>query len=176
METLPKTKSELMQQLNQSWKKLEKVLEPLSDEQITTRHDQVGWSIKDHLDHLAVWEEGVAALLERKPRQAAMGLDAADEKDLHDETKFDDQNAKIRERTKSRSLAQTRAALHASREHLERALGPLKDADLFKSYSYYQPDEHFDDSGNPVIGWIVGNSSGHYLEHLPWIEAIASSR
>ncbi len=170
METLPQTKSELLEQLHQSWANLEQALEPLSDEQITTLRDRVGWSIKDHLDHLSVWEEGIAALLERKPRIEAMGVDAATAENASE----DEINAIIRERTGSRSLSETRAALRASRAHLVRALDALNDADLFRGYSYYQPDETGEDSGRPIISWIVGNSSGHYLEHLPWIQAIAS--
>lgn len=174
METLPQTKSELLERLNQSWKKLERALEPLRDEQITSQRDRVGWSIKDHLDHLSVWEEGIAALLERKPRLTAMGLDAAATEGLGGETLFDEMNAKIRERTKSRSLSETRTALRASREHLVRALDGLRDADLFRGYSYYQPDETGEESSKPIMDWVVNNSSGHYLEHLPWMQAIAS--
>lgn len=174
MVALPQTKSELLEQLQQSWIKLEKALAPLSDEKIVSLRDQVGWSIKDHLDHLSIWEEGIAALLERKPRLAAMGVDAEIAENASDETVFDEINAKIRERTELRTLSETRAALRASREHLVRALAALNDADLFRSYSYYQPHETGEDSGRPIIGWVIGNSSGHYLEHLPWIQAIAS--
>ncbi len=170
METLPQTKSELLDQLNQSWTKLEQALARMSDEQMTKRRDQVGWSVKDHLDHLSVWEEGIVAMLERKPRFAAMGVAAATLENASE----DEVNAMIREHTRSRNLSETRAALRASRQHLERALGKLNDSDLLRPFSYYQPNDPRQDRGNPVIGWIVGNSSGHYLEHLPWIQAIAS--
>ncbi len=170
MEALPQTKSELLEQLDQSWAALEQALEPLSDEQITTLRDRVGWSIKDHLDHLSVWEEGIAALLERKPRLAAMGLDAATAENASE----DEINAMIRERIGSRGLSETRAALRASRAHLLNAINALQDADLLRPYSYYQPNEPGEDSGRPIINWVVGNSSGHYFEHLPWIQAIVS--
>ncbi len=170
MQTLPQTKSELIEQLRQSQIKLEQVLARLNDEQMTKPHDQVGWSIKDHLDHLSVWEEGIAALLEHKPRPAAMGVDAATAENASE----DEINAMIRERTRSRSLSETRAALRASRQRLLHALDALTDADLLRGYSYYQPDEHGEDSSKPIVSWVVGNSSGHYLEHLPWIRAIVS--
>ncbi len=170
MGTFPQTKSELLDQLNQSWTKLEQALARMSDEQMTIRSDQVGWTIKDHLDHLSVWEEGIVALLERKPRSAAMGLEEATSQNSSE----DEENAEIREHTRSRTLSETRAALRASRQHLVRALDTLNDADLLRPYSFYQPNDPRADSGSPVIGWIVGNSSGHYLEHLPWIQAIAS--
>jgi hypothetical protein len=36
---------------------------------------------------------------------------------------------------------------------------------LLKTYSHYQPDEPGDDSGEAVLRWVVGNSSGT-TEHL----------
>ncbi len=170
MENLPQTKHELVEQLHQSWTALEEMLRRLSDEQMTGPRDQVGWSIKDHLDHLSVWEEGIAALLERKPRFAAMGLPFATSESSNE----DEENAIIREHTRSRTLFETRTAMRASREHLERALSSLTDADLLKPYSYYQPSDPRPDADQPVMRWIVGNSSGHCLEHLPWMLAIAS--
>ncbi len=170
MDTFPQTQSELIEQLHQSWTKLEQTLAQLNDEQLTSQHDQVGWSIKDHLDHLSVWEEGIAALLECRPRYEAMGLDPVNLQNANE----DQINAMIWERTKTRTLSETRTALRASREHLLRALDSLNDGDLSKGYSSYQPKEPSEDSGKPIMDWVVSNSSGHYLEHLPWIQAIVS--
>ena len=80
MSNLPQTKHELMQQLAEAQSALEQVVNQFTDEQMTDVRDHAGWSIKDHLDHLAIWEESVAALLERCPRAerfAAMGVDIA---------------------------------------------------------------------------------------------------
>ena len=51
-------------------------------------------------------------------------------------------------------------------------LAGLSDEDLFKTYSYYQPDEPGDDSGDPILNWIMGNTYEHYAEHQAWIEAL----
>lgn len=164
----PHAKDELLKELQRASAELDRVLHDLPPGKITDTRDHARWSIQDHLDHLAVWEEGIAALLERSPRWEAMGVDVA----TVARSDPDQVNAIIRARTPKRTLAETRAALRESHDHLLRALRPLTDADLLKTYSHYQPDEPGEDRGNPIIRWIVGNSSVHYREHLPWIEAI----
>ncbi len=170
MSTLPQTKLELLEELRSAATEFEQTLNAYSGDQMTGLRDQAGWSIQDHLNHLAAWEEGAASLLEHRPLYEAMGVDLAPVQGANE----DEENALIRGRTPRRTLAETRAALRAAHEHLLAALGGLTDADLFKTYSYYQPDEPGEDSGKPIIAWVVGNSSGHYREHLPWIKAIAA--
>ncbi len=164
------TQDELLQQLSRESAAMEQVLGTLSDTQMTELHDKSGWSIQDHLDHLAAWQEGVAAMLEHKPRYEAMGVDIPT---MQGKTE-DEQNSIIRERT-HHTLPETRAALTASYQHLLRALKPLTIDDLYRSYSYFQPDEHGEEANRPAIEVIVNNSSKHYEEHLPWIKAIAQS-
>ena len=48
----------------------------------------------------------------------------------------------------------------------------MSDADLQRPYNHYQPSS---DRQQPVIGWIIGNTYGHYEEHQPWIAAIVAS-
>ncbi len=169
MESMPKTKAELVQQLRQESAEMDRLLATLSDKQLTDLHDPSGWTIQDHLDHLAAWQEGVAAMLEKKPRFEAMGVDLP----TMLRTTEDEQNAIIRGRT-HHTLPQTRGALAGSYEHLLRALAPLTDADLHRPYSDYQPDEHSTESNRPAIEVVVNNSSKHYHEHIPWIKAIAT--
>ncbi len=168
MESMPKTKAELLEQLRQESAEMDRLLATLSDKQLTELHDKRGWTIQDHLDHLAVWQEGVAAMLEKKPRYEAMGVDIP----TMLRTTEDEQNQILRERT-HRTLPETRAALAESYQHLLRALKPLTIEDLYRSYSYYQPNEHGEESGRPAIAVVVNNSSKHYEEHIPWIKAIA---
>ena len=49
------------------------------------------------------------------------------------------------------------------------------DADLRKTYSHYQPDEPGEDSGEPIMRWVAGNTYEHYAEHQEWIEALIKS-
>ncbi len=171
METGPQTKAELVEQMQQAWSELEQALDRWTPEQMTELRDQVGWSIQDHLDHLVPWAEGTVALLEHRSRFEAMGIDAATAKSED----FDQLNAVLRSQTPRRSLAETRAAVRAAHDHLLHTVEKLSEADLFKPYSFYDPSAKGENSGNPVIGWIVGNSSGHYREHLPWMKAVVAS-
>ena len=36
-----------------------------------------GWTVKDHLDHIAAWEKSLIALLDGSNRAAAMGISAS---------------------------------------------------------------------------------------------------
>jgi hypothetical protein len=112
-------------------------------------------------------------LLERRPlaeQFAAMGVD----KETAMGASEDELNNILRAQSRRRTAAETRAALRAAHEQLLRALDPLSDADLAKTHSFYQQEEWGGGSGKPAIHWVVGNSSGHYREHLPWIQAIAA--
>jgi hypothetical protein len=135
---------------------------------MTESRDHVGWSVQDHLNHLIPWEEGVVALLNHRPRFEAMGVDPS----ALERMGYDELNAVLRAQSPRRSLAETRAALGAAHASMVQTLKRMDEADLFKPYSHYQPDAEGENSGNPVIGWIVGNSSEHYREHLGYMQGI----
>ena len=167
------SKQQLLQEIRGAHTQLEQTLSQYDDKQMTELRDEAGWSIKDHLDHLAVWQEGVATLLERRPRYArfeAMGVDVA----TVEASTEDELNAIIRERTARPTLADTRTFLRQSQEHLLHALSGLSEDALLRGYSYFQPDFPDEDSGRPITAWVTGNSNAHYREHLPWIQAIAA--
>ena len=49
-------------------------------------------------------------------------------------------------------------------------LNSMTQADLEMPYSHYQPDD-LPYNGNPVGGWVHGNTWDHYNEHIGWLEA-----
>ena len=163
----PQTKAELLPRITTSRAALDDLLAGLSDDQIVARGPGGGWSIKDHLAHLTAWEAGIDALLKREPRYAAMGIDAATFRGPEGTL-----NAIIHERAKDLSLEDVRSAFVDTQRELLDALSNLTDADLLKTYSHYQPDEPGQDSGDPIVDWIVGNTCDHYDEHRAWIEAL----
>jgi uncharacterized protein (TIGR03083 family) len=165
----PTNKAEFQEQLRDAWAKLQQTLDSLTEEQMTERTDASGWTVKDHLAHLIPWERGMIALLKREPRYPAMGVDL-------ETVQSDDEgelNRILRAQQASASLADVRERLRQSHEELSALVEVLKPDDLLKTYSHYQPDEPGEERGEPVIRWVVGNSSGHYLEHLPWIQRLA---
>src|SRR4030042_962810 len=103
----PKNKQEALDVMALEREALEKVLQGLTDAQLTAPGAE-GWSIGDHLMHIAVWEQGTVALLKKQSRYAAMGLSREEWEDKDG----DEINVLIHERTKARSLAEVRAAFH----------------------------------------------------------------
>ncbi|MCZ7571367.1 MAG: ClbS/DfsB family four-helix bundle protein [Ardenticatenaceae bacterium] len=170
--TTPQTKADLVARIIGARRALDQVIGSLGESELEASGPDDGWSVKDHLAHLAAWEEGIAALLQRRPRWEAMGLDletvlANDEAGI---------NAMIERRNKARSLQAVLSAFGQAQHDLLDALEPLTDADLFKGYSHYQPDEPGRDNGAPIIGWIIGNTYAHYEEHQRYIEALIAQR
>ena len=167
-EALPTDKAELLARIEQARAALDATLSDLSEELVVAPGSGDGWAVKDHLAHLTSWEAGMAALLQREPRYAAMQLD---------EQTFltagaDGINAIVFQRNKGRPLAGVLADFREGQRALLAALDGLTDADLLKTYSHYQPDEPGEDSGAPILGWIAGNTYEHYAEHQAWIQAL----
>ena len=162
---LPRDKAELLERIQAERTALDETLARLSEMQLVAPGEYEGWSVKDHLAHLAAWELGIAALLRRGPRYAAMGLD----ENTYLNAGTDGINAAIHERTNDLSLADVLAGLRQAQAELLDALAPLSEADLAKRYSHYQPDEPGKDSGAPVVRWIAGNTYEHYAEHVAWL-------
>ncbi len=68
------TTAELLSRMQEGWESLQAYIKTLSPQQLTEPTDAAGWTVKDHLIHLAVWENGVDAALSRDNRAARMGL------------------------------------------------------------------------------------------------------
>jgi hypothetical protein len=161
-------KVELVKQIEESRAELEAVIGRLSETQLTQMTDN-GWAGKDHLAHLAAWEAGIAALLQKQARHEAMNVDA--ETFWHESEEA--VNEMIYERNRERPLADILAFFHESHQQLMAALGQLNDGDLQKNYSHYQPHQPGTDSGAPIIGWVIGNTYEHYELHRPFLAQLA---
>ena len=164
---LPGDKAELLERVQLAWAALEESISQLSDAKLVAPGPGEAWSIKDHLAHLATWERGIAALLQGRPRYVAMHLD----EETYLSNNEDGLNAIIYQHNKERSLAEILATFQQAHQQVLVALAGLSDADLFKTYSHYQPDEPGKDSGEPILKWVAGNTYEHYAEHQAWIEA-----
>src|SRR5688572_27717665 len=75
-ESLRLDKTALLERIRQARSALEQSVGRLSDERLVAPGPD-GWSAKDHLAHLVTWEQSLVAMLERRPRYIAMGLDEA---------------------------------------------------------------------------------------------------
>ncbi len=160
-------KTQLLAKLEAGWDDFDAYLKSLSLEQLTTPTDAVGWTVKDHLVHLAMWEGGVAALLGKRSMREYMNIDEA----TWNNGSFDEQNAIVAERYKDTSLSEVLRMFQDAHHDLVSAIEALSDADLQRPYKEYDPSSTRETA---VIGSIEGNSFGHYAEHKPWIAAIVA--
>ena len=155
----PATKAELLGLIQQGWDDFHAFLAHYSPDQLSTLKDAVGWTAKDHIIHLAVWEDSIFALLSGQSQREGLGLDEATWA-----SDYDHQNAVLRERYLTLSLDEALALFERSHARLFAKIEALSDDDLRKPYRHYQPDS---DREQPVIGWIIADTYEHYAEHTP---------
>jgi hypothetical protein len=160
----PTTVSELFLRIARGRAQLEEWIATLGQKKLSAPGKD-GWAIKDHLAHLAAWEQSTAALLRGESRYAAMGVEMGGLA-LND---FDAINQQIYARHEDETVEETLNFFHSAHVGLQDELAKMSDADLQKPYSDFAPNEKRTDSGSPILGWIIGNTYGHYEEHIQWI-------
>lgn len=159
------TTAEMLQRVQAAWEDIQQYLASLSEEQLTQPTDAAGWTAKDHMMHMAVWEDGVQALLSKQNRFARMGLTESD----WENGDADSINAIIQKQHQAKTLTEVRQAWAAIHQRLVETVSQLSDDELNLPYDHYDPS--WEDK-SPVWGRIVGNTFEHYAEHKPWIAAI----
>jgi hypothetical protein len=158
---------DVLSRIDASWTRLQDYLTSVSPERLTEPKDAAGWSVADHLYHIAAWSDSVLALLNGQSRAAAVGLDEATWAKGVEVI-----NAALQIRSREMPLDAVLAALNQSHAQMVAKLKTLADADLQRPYRYFLPNS---DREQPVINWIAGDSYEHYDEHLPWIRAIVET-
>jgi len=159
------SRAELLAKIQQEWDALQTYLETLTETQLTELADAAGWSVKDHISHLAVWEDGITALLEGESRRERMGIDEIRWKTPG----YDQINEVIYRRHRHKSLEEVLQTFQEVHERLIAKIQSMSDEELQLPYSYYQ---HNSIQNKPVIHSILAATANHYSEHLPWIREI----
>ena len=163
------SKTELLASIEVAWSAVNESLDRLSDQQKTTKKDAQGWTVKDHIIHMAVWEQSAVFFLQGQPRYT--GLDVAQA--LYENGSGDDINAVIFQHHENIPLAEAEKQFRDVHRKLIRLLHSLSDADLRKPYRQYLPDEPDDDRS--AIDVIYANTASHFGEHLSWIGTLVGS-
>jgi len=164
-------KNGLIAQIQASRRNLWLLIDSLSDADVTRLHDAQGWTTKDHLVHLALWQNGITALLHHQPRWTTMGLTY---EEFRDGENSDTLNAILQPKYVHMTAQAVRQFVQDSQDALDATLASLSTEDLLKSYSFYQADDP--DNTTFVVAYVIGNTAGHYEEHLTWIRGIALSQ
>ena len=122
--------------------------------------------------HLAAWEDGVVALLNKQPRFVAMGIDEA-VWEAHD---LEQTNAAVQQTYRDLPWAEVMRRFEDAHSRLMAKVESMSTEELSKPYGNYLPAGQEDNEGDPVYTRIAGNTFAHYPEHIEWIDAIVSSR
>jgi uncharacterized damage-inducible protein DinB len=148
---------------------LQAFIKTLSEHDLSVPVDASGWTIKDHIAHLAAWQIGIAVLLQGGKRWEAMGLSSAFVK----KTKgFEAINAAMQRKHSRMTTRQVLDFLSNADAQFTFALSKLSSADLQKSYAHFSGETLTERTSQPIMGWIDGDSCHHFVEHLPWMQQI----
>ena len=164
------TKAVLLADIERDWAKLNTALDQLTEAQLTTSTDEQGWTAKDHVIHLMAWERSMVTMLQGIPRHEGLGVT----EDLYLSEGFDAINADIQAQHQALPLAEALAQFRQTHQQLMTLLEPLSDQDLQQPYRHFLPDEPGEGDGPPTINVVYNNTTGHFSEHLDWIEALVA--
>ena len=71
--------TQVVARIDEAWAELERTLAALSDHDLAGVRDRAGWAVKDHLVHVAAWEQALLAGLEAvHVAEQARGVDEVD--------------------------------------------------------------------------------------------------
>jgi hypothetical protein len=162
-------KAELIEAMQAGWERLQAFIDSYSEEQLVTKTDAAGWTAKDHLMHLAVWEGSMIAVMDKQPRWKYMDV-PEDVWATLDSGSYDEVNEVIRKNHADLTLAEVRAEMAERHRQFMARVEALPAEDMQLPYSHFLPSAS--DESHPLIGYLSGNSFDHYDEHIPWMRAI----
>jgi hypothetical protein len=125
-------------------------------------------SPKDHVAHVAAWEEFLLAILEQRDRHLSMGVG-----DLRDK-ETDEINDAVFQARRQLAPDEVRNSLAETHRKVRAAIEALSDADLRRPRSDFQPaDSDVGESGDEsLLDEIEWNTWCHYDKHIEWLSAL----
>lgn len=161
------TRESVLRDLDTTWNDLLTYLASLSHDQLTRPTDAAGWTAKDHVAHIAAWEQAALAFLERRSRREAMDIPV----DVWEGDDDDSRNAILQQRYRDLSAEQIMEMLRQNHERVAVKLASMTDEDLQRPASYYSTDTT--DQRSMLI-WLPWETYKHYRDHMTWIQEIVA--
>lgn len=161
-ERLPESTAELLSDIEREWKGLWRVIGRLTPEQMLAP-DAGGWSPKDNLAHLAEWIKVLMGHhMDRRPAEQVMNLPVEVTRDWDMEVI----NPVLLERNRDRSTEDVEAELRRVYSELMLKLRSTPFEELM------QPRHADDGEPQPLLTWILGDTTEHFAEHRATIEKL----
>lgn len=158
---VPLDKSELLARIPPARRALEDVIASLDDAQLSVRGND-GWTVRDHLSHIAAWERMVVAHLTYGNDHETAGLSV----EAFAGATLNELNARLYELHSDDALEDVRAEFTAAHASITELIARLSEEDLVRPYWDDDP------SLRPVIEKLSGDTYRHYLEHRRWISEL----
>jgi len=158
----PETTAELLSEIEREWKELWRVIGRLTPEQMTAP-DAGGWSPKDNLAHLAEWMRILLGYhMDRLPAHEVMDVPQEVTRDWDMEVI----NPVLFERSRDRSSDDVLGEIRRVYSALTLKLRSMPFEDLLK------PRHADDPERQPLLNWVLGDSTEHFAEHRATIEKV----
>ena len=158
------TKSELLANIRDERAALDEIVVAISDDVLEVAGPDGGWSVKDHLSHIAAWERMIVAHLSDGSDAAIAGMAP----DVYERASLDRINSHLYELHRDDLVAAVRvefAAAHAAIVAFIKAMPESRLGDV-----YWDDDP----SGRTVLAKISGDTYLHYREHAGWIAELVA--
>lgn len=166
--SMPTTLKELLTAIDSGWTEWNAALNALTADQWRSLRDENGWTVLDHVGHIARWERGAAYFLRGLPRHEGLGIEEA----LYLQGDDDAINAAIQLQMRSIERDELRTSAQVEHDELRRLLSQLDDATLAKPYRHFLPAEPGEGDGPLAMDVILSNTAEHYAEHLRWLREL----
>jgi hypothetical protein len=149
------SKKQLLEKMRSGYDAFSALLSSLSETQLTTPGVNDGWTIKDNIAHLSVWQH----------RQIARNEAVRKGVDLPDPTpgvSIDEINELYYKQNKDRPLPDVLNEFHETVQRLHASVEALTDEQLNSPVAWLD--------GRPLAPYIAGDSYEHYEEHTEIIQ------
>ena len=159
---LPKSTAELLDNINGEWLALLGVIEKLSPKKMITP-DAGGWSPKDNLAHLTEWMKILLGYhIDNRPSREVIGVAPEATEDWD----FEAMNKLFFERNHHRSVEDVTDGLKSVYAEVIARLKSMPFDDLMKPRYADDPEKQ------PLLNWVLGNTTEHFAEHRANIEKV----
>ncbi|MDQ2886854.1 MAG: ClbS/DfsB family four-helix bundle protein [Chloroflexota bacterium] len=155
------TKSSLLAKVSNGYNAFERLLAPLSEEQMLASELNDGWSVKDNIAHITSWHRRLLELLQAAERRRA----PAQIPGTLDDAEVDQINARFYQENKALALNAVLQQFRTTYIQVVAAIQALSDEDLTST-------QRFDWLQGETLWQVVeGDTYGHYQEHTEIIQA-----